>query len=149
MSCVCILVCKRKILVSIQMPSVTCLHFMSTCREEVYGRWNGLPASREATSLTIIWRLPIVHERPPILYFYITIYLFIYINSIYLLIYQVIHYILIIHIFNSRIILIIHYLGRRTIHVIFNVPPKQFWVVGLLQFSCLFWFCFVFMGGQT
>ena len=42
-----------------------------TCREEVYGRWNGLPASREATWLTIIWRLPTVHdhiERPPILY---------------------------------------------------------------------------------
>ena len=40
-------------------------------REEVYGRWNRLPASRVATSLTIIWWLPIVDdqiERPPILY---------------------------------------------------------------------------------
>ena len=39
------------------------------CREEVYGRWNGLPASCEVTPLTTIWRLPIVHdhiERPPI-----------------------------------------------------------------------------------
>ena len=43
----------------------------SFCCKEVYGRWNGLPASCEATSHTIIWRIQIVHdqiERPPILY---------------------------------------------------------------------------------
>ncbi len=49
------------------IPISVCCH-----REEDYGRWNGFPVSREATSLTIIWRLPIVHDhikRPSILYF--------------------------------------------------------------------------------
>ena len=52
------------------------------CREEVYGRWNGLPASREATSLTIIRRLPTVHdqiEQPPLLYLVSCIFYIIYI----------------------------------------------------------------------
>ena len=62
-------------------------HIVPSHREEVYGRWNGLPASREATSLTIIWRLPIVHdhiERPPVLYFYFyfcILYIYIYITN--------------------------------------------------------------------
>ena len=45
-------------------------------REEDCGRWNGFPVSREATSLTIISRLAIVHDhikQPPIFfYIYIT-----------------------------------------------------------------------------
>ena len=78
------------------------LKFLWTCWKEVYGMWNGLPASREAISLTIIWRLPIVCdqiERPPILYLLlllVTCYFYIYVTTIYviLFIYQVIHYIL-------------------------------------------------------
>ena len=45
----------------------TYFHF----REEDYGRWNGLPVSREARSLIINWRVAIIHDqidRPPILY---------------------------------------------------------------------------------
>ena len=41
-------------------------------------RWHGFPVSREATSLTIIWRFPIIHdqiERSPIFY-YLSSYLF-------------------------------------------------------------------------
>ena len=60
-----------------------CRHLYYFFQEEVYGRWNGLMASREATSLTIIWRLPIIHdqiEQPPTLYllsfvFYFYIYI--------------------------------------------------------------------------
>ena len=59
----------------------------SLLREEVYGRWNGLPASRETPSLIIIWRLQIVHDhikRPPVLYLYLLsfiIYIYIYITT--------------------------------------------------------------------
>ena len=53
-------------------------HFDITCyQEEVYGRWNGFPASHEVTSPTIIWPLPIIHDqikRPPILYLFSFIY---------------------------------------------------------------------------